>query len=51
MVPQCQPVVEPERQTEAPTSASTEPDTVTSAPPSPLTCGVAVQSSLAATQE
>ncbi|GAA3290666.1 hypothetical protein GCM10020295_05640 [Streptomyces cinereospinus] len=48
-MPQCQPVVEPERHTDAPTSASTEPPTCAISPPSALTPAVAVQSPLTAT--
>ena len=51
MVPQCQPVVEPDRQIAAPTSASTEPATCTSLVPSPLTAGVAVHSLSTLTQD
>ncbi len=49
IVPQCQPVVEPERHTEAPTGCRTEPVTCTFAPPLPFTYGVAVQLPFAAT--
>ncbi len=49
-VPQCQPVVEPERQIEAPTAAWVEPATRTFWPPCPLTYGVEVQLLLVATQ-
>ncbi len=48
IVPQCQPVVEPDRQTEAPTCCSTEPVT---APDALFTYGVAVQLLLVATQD
>src|SRR5690606_9429385 len=50
MTPQCQPVVEPERQTEEPTGAWVEPVTWTFWPPAPFTYGVAVQLLLVATQ-
>src|SRR6478752_7513876 len=50
MVPQCQPVVEPDRQTEAPSMATLEPATVT-VPPLPFfTSGLGVQSAFTATQ-
>ncbi len=48
-VPQCQPVVEPERHTDAPTAAAVDPVTWTFCPPAPLTYGVAVQLELVAT--
>src|SRR5690606_1781444 len=50
MVPQCHPVVEPERHTDAPTRACTEPVTSTTSPSCALTPGVAVHWSLVATQ-
>ncbi len=49
-VPQCQPVVDPERHTEAPTSASTEPASWIFSPFCAFTSGVAVQPELTPTQ-
>ncbi|GAA0822698.1 hypothetical protein GCM10009525_11450 [Streptosporangium amethystogenes subsp. fukuiense] len=51
MVPQCQPVVEPDRQTEAPSMAGLAPATGTVFPVPLFTVGVGVQLAFTETQE